>query len=153
MHIKAYRIAIFLSSLYRLMLMLQCTRGVCALYGALVLLNPWRMRCRVTVVILCVCVCVCLSVCLSIAAKSAAYLVFTLQTKFYRVLYGVFNVFTVWLSLKTLCSRVLASFAGHRCLPRSLASFQWTNEIAMASFQLEKYTWLVIDPTTGLVHH
>ena len=50
--------------------------------------------------------CVCVSVCQSVTTKSAAYLVFTSQTKFYRVLYGVFNVFTVWLSLKTLRSRV-----------------------------------------------
>ena len=54
----------------------------------------------------------CVSVCQSVTTKSAAYLVFTSQTKFYRVLYGVFNVFTVWLSLKTLRSRVMASFAG-----------------------------------------
>ena len=79
-------------------------------------INPQRMRRRVTVVVLCVCVCVCLSV----TTKSAAYLVFTSQTKFYRVLYGVFNVFTVWLSLKTLCLRVLASFFGHCCLNSSL---------------------------------
>ena len=46
---------------------------------------------------------------------------------FYKVLYGGFNVFTVWLSLKTLRSRVLASFAGHCRLPRSLVSFWWTN--------------------------
>ena len=95
------------------------------------------MRRRVTVVVLCVCVCV--SVCLSVTTKSAAYLVFTSQTKFYRVLYGVINVFTVWLSLKTLHSIVLASFAGHRCLPRSLANFRRPNETAMTSFQLEKY--------------
>ena len=75
------------------------------------------------------------------------------QRKFYRVLYGVFNVFTVWLSLKTLRSRVLAPFAGHRYLPRSLASFRRTNETAMASFQLENYVWLVIDATTRLVRH
>ena len=34
---------------------------------------------------------------------------------------------------------VMASFAGHRLIPRSLVSFQWTIEIAMAFFQLEKY--------------
>ena len=80
-----------------------------------------------------------MSVCLSVTTKSAAYLVFTSQTKFYRVLYGVFNIFTVWLYLKTLRSRVMASFAGHRFLPRSLANFRRPNETAMASFQLEKY--------------
>ena len=81
--------------------------------------------------------CVYLSVCLSVTTKSAAYLIFTLKTKFYRVLYDVFKVFIVWLSLKTLRSRVLGSFAGHRRLPCSLVSFRWTNETAMASFQLE----------------
>ena len=118
-----------------------------------VLVNPRRMRRRVTVVVLCVCVSVCLSVCLSVTTKSAAYLIFTPQTKFYRVLYGVFNVFTVWLFLKMLRSRVMASFAGHRFLPRSLANFRRPNETAMTSFQLEKCIWLVIDPTTQLVHH
>ena len=45
--------------------------------------------------------------------KLAAYLVFTLQTKFYTVLYGVFNVFyrcfvqEFWRHL----------LPGHRCLP------------------------------------
>ena len=96
------------------------------------------------VAIVVVCVCVCVSVCLSVATKSAAYLVFMSQTKFYRILHGVFNVFTVWLSLKTLCSRVLAPFAGHRCLPCSLTNFQRTNVTAMASFQVEKYIWLVM---------
>ena len=65
---------------------------------------------------------------------------------FYRVLCGIFKVLP---SLKMLCSRVLASFAGHRRLPRSLASFRWTNETAMASFQLRKYVvTLVINPVT-----
>ena len=91
--------------------------------------------------------------CVSVTTKSAAYLVFTSQSKFYRVLYGLFNVFTICLSLKTLRSRVLAPFASHRYLPRSVASFLRTNETSMASFQLEKYIWFVIDPTTQLVHH
>ena len=43
------------------------------------------------------------------------------------------KVFVMWLSLKMLRSRVLASFAGHCGLPCSLVSFRWTNEIAMAS--------------------
>ena len=86
-----------------------------------------------------VCVCVCVCVCLCVTTKSAAYLIFTSPAKFYRVLYGVFNVFTVWLSLKMLRSRVLAPFSGHCRLPCSLASFQRTNETVMASFQLKKY--------------
>jgi hypothetical protein len=64
-----------------------------------------------------------------------------------------FKVFVVWLSLKTLCSRVLASFTGHRRLSCFLASFRWTMETAMTSFQLEEYVWSAIDPTRQLVHH
>ena len=114
--------------------------------GPLSMFNPRRMRRRVTVVVLCV------SLCLSVTTKSVAYLVFTSQTKFYRFFCGVFNIFTAWLSLKMLRSRGMASFAGHHFLPRSLANFWRPNEIAMASFQFEKYIWLVIDPTTRLVH-
>ena len=130
------------------------------------------MRCSVTVLILSVCVYIC--VCLSVTTKSAVYLIITLQAKFYRALNGVFKDFTMWSSLKTLyllefwrfigffvvfsrflpslkmlCSRVLESFAGHRRLPCSLASFRWINETAVASFQLRKYVvTLVINPVT-----
>ena len=48
-----------------------------------------------------------------------AYLVYTLKVRCHRVLYGVFKVFIVWLSLKMLCSKVLVSFADHH-LPPSL---------------------------------
>jgi hypothetical protein len=85
--------------------------------------------------------------------ESAAYLISTSKTKFHGVIYGVFKVFVVWHSLKPLCSRVLASFAGHRCLSRFLASFRWTTETAMTSFQLKEYVWSAIDPTRRLVHH
>ena len=98
---------------------------------------PWRMHRRVTVVILSLCVCVCVCVCLSVITKSAAYLVCTSKTRCHRVLYGVFKVFVMWLSLKTLRSRVLASFADCHCLPRFLMSSQWTEETAIASFQCE----------------
>ena len=60
----------------------------------------------------------------------AAYL---LKTMFHRVLYGVFKLFVVWLSIKTLRLIVLVSFTGHCHLPRSLASLQWTKETAMTS--------------------
>ena len=66
----------------------------------IIIFNPRHMHRRVTVVV-CVCVCVRI-VCLSVTTKSAAYLVFKSQTKLYRVLYGVFNVFAVWHSLKML---------------------------------------------------
>jgi hypothetical protein len=60
------------------------------------------MHCRVAVVVYSVC----LSVCVSVTTRSAAYLIFMWKTKFHRVLYGVSKVFVVWLSLKTLRSRV-----------------------------------------------
>ena len=88
---------------------------------------------RITVVVLCVCVCV------SVCYHEISYLPRFYVAKFYSVVYGVVNVFTVWLSLKTLHSRVLAPFASHRRLPRSprsLASFRRTNKTVMASFQL-----------------
>ena len=82
------------------------------------MINPQCMRRRVTVVVLSVCECVCLSV----TMKSAAYLLFTLQTKYYRVLYGVFNAFTIWLSLKKLRSRVLAWSPPPSSLPGELST-------------------------------
>ena len=54
---------------------------------------------RVTVVVLCVCVC------LSLPTLAATYLVYMAQVRFHR---GVFKVLIVWLSLKMLCSKVLA---------------------------------------------
>ena len=86
----------------------------------------------------------CVCVCPSITRKSAAYLRFMWQTKFYTIFNGVFNILTAWVSLKMLCSRVLASFAGNCRLPRSLASFRWTNETAMASFQLKSIYGYVV---------
>ena len=50
------------------------------------------------------------------------------------VILWYFQVFVMWLSLKILCLRVLASFAGHRRLSRSLASFQWIKEITTMAF-------------------
>ena len=73
--------------------------------------------------------------CLSVTTLAATYLVYTSQVWFRRVLYGVFKVLVVWLSLKTLRSRVLASFADHRRLPRSSTTSRWTKETEMASFQ------------------
>ncbi len=105
------------------------------------------MQHRVTVVVLSVCVC------LFVTTKSAAYLISTLKTKFHRILYGVFKVFVMWLSLKMLRSRVLASFAGHCHLLHFLASFRWITETAVTSFQLKEYVLLAIDPIRRLVHH
>ena len=60
------------------------------------------MRCGVTVVVLCVY--------LSVTTKSATYLVYTSKLRCHRVLYDVFKVFVVWLSLKMPHSKVLVSF-------------------------------------------
>ena len=57
---------------------------------------------RITVVILCIC--------LSVTTKSI-YLIYTSKVRCHRVLYGVVKILVVWFSLKTLCSKVLASFA------------------------------------------
>ena len=43
----------------------------------------------------------------------------TIVVCYIGVLYGVFKVFVVWLSLKTLRSKALASFADHYYLPCS----------------------------------
>ena len=86
------------------------------------------MRRRVTEVVLCVCIC------LSVTTLATTYLVYTSKVQCCRVLYGVFKVFVVRLSLKTLRSKVLASFADHDCLSHFLMSSPWTEETAMASF-------------------
>ena len=75
---------------------------------------------RGTVVTLCVCVCVC--VYLSVTALTATYIILKSKVRYQRGLHGVLNICNVWLSLKTLCSKVMASFAYHGCLPRSLHS-------------------------------
>ena len=113
-----------------------------------IFINPRRMRRRVTVLIL--------SVCLSVYLLPRNLL----STSFLRRkegIIGFFMMFSRFLScgflLKTLPSRVLVSFAGHRRLPRSLASFQWTKKTAMASFQLEEYVLLAIDPTRRLARY
>ena len=52
-----------------------------------------------------------LCICLFVTMLAATYLVYTCRskTRCRRVLYGIFKIFTVWLSLKTLRSRVLVS--------------------------------------------
>ena len=104
----------------------------------MILINPRRLRHRVTVVILYVCV--------SVTTLAATYLVYMSQVRFCRVLYGVFKVLVVWLSLKTLRSRVLVSFADHRRLPRSPTTSQWTKETEMTSFQHKECACLAIAP-------
>ena len=75
---------------------------------------------RGTVVGLCVCVY------LSVTALTATYIILKSKVRYHRGLHGVFNICNVWLSLKTLYSKVMASFTYHGCLPRSLTSSRRT---------------------------
>ena len=59
---------------------------------------------------------VCLSVCLSVTTLAATYLVFESNLRCCKVPYGVPNSRFVWISPKTLCSPVLASFTDSKLL-------------------------------------
>ena len=73
---------------------------------------------------------------ITITMLATTYLIYMSKIQCYRVLYGVFKVFVVWLLLKMFRSKVLASFADHDCLSRFLMSSPWTEETAIAgSFQ------------------
>ena len=50
-------------------------------------------------------------VCLSVTTLAATYLVYESRLLRYKVPYGVPNAWFVWISQKTICSPVLASFA------------------------------------------
>ena len=63
---------------------------------------------RGTVVVLCVS--------LSVTILAATYLIYTSKVRGHRILYGIFKILIVWLLLKMLHSKVLASFAEHDCL-------------------------------------
>ena len=76
------------------------------------------MRRKVTVVVLCVC--------LSVNSLTATYLVCELQGRCYMILHGVSNACIVWISLKTLCSPVLAAFADSKLLDFARASDSMT---------------------------
>ena len=67
-----------------------------------VLINPLRMRSRVTVVVLCVC--------LSVTTLVARELISTVQACYQRNQHDTSKVFNTWISLKTLCSKVMALF-------------------------------------------
>ena len=67
---------------------------------------------RVTVVIC--------SVCLSVTTLAATYLSFKSQMKCHKVLYGTFNRCIVWISLKTLCSKVFGVVCLRAGLPSSI---------------------------------
>ena len=68
----------------------------------------------------CVYVCVCVCVYLSVTALTATYIILKSKVRYHRGLHGVLNICNVWLSLKMLYSKVMASFTYHGYLPRSL---------------------------------
>ena len=86
---------------------IHSVRQSCKLFIPLLILGACVRR---IVVVRCTC-------CLSITMLAALYLVYTSKTRFCRVLYGAFKVFTAWVSLKMLCSKVLVSFIGHHSYP------------------------------------
>ena len=96
---------------------------------------------------------VCVCVCLSVTTLTATYLIFTSIVRCLRVLYGVFQICSVWLLLKILLFKSSLSFADHRSLPRSLTSYQSTKESAMASFQYKECIQLAITSTTRLTNY
>ena len=59
--------------------------------------NPQRMRCRVTLLVLCACV----YICVSVTTLAATHLVYMSQLRCHRIYYGIFHLI-VWLSLKML---------------------------------------------------
>ena len=61
-------------------------------------------------------------VCVSVTTKFATYLVYMSNLHCRKILYDVFKVFVMWLSLKTPRSKVLASFADHDYLSHFLVS-------------------------------
>ena len=61
-------------------------------------------------------------VCLSVTTLAATYLVLTSKIRCLRVLYGILQICNMWLLLRMLCSKFLASFADHCSLPHSLTS-------------------------------
>ena len=92
---------------------------------------------------------VCVSVCVSVTMLTTTFFV---EIKVSEVRLSV-NVCIVWISLKMLCSKVMATFGDHLCLLRFLTSSQWTNETVMASFQVDYCIGLAIVLTIQLTHH
>ena len=76
-------------------------------------------------------------VCLSVTTLAATYLVFKLKSKCHWASRGDFFKLNVWIFLKTLCSKVMATFADRLGLLHFLANSRCTKDAAMTSFQLE----------------
>jgi hypothetical protein len=92
-------------------------------------------------------------VCLSVTTKSATYHVYMRKTRCHRVLCGFF---VVLLSLKTLHSRVMASFAGYRHFLTPYGELSVFPSTVMAYFQPQGHVSLAVyrlDPTIRLAHY
>ena len=81
---------------------------------------------------------VCVCVCLSVTALTTTYLICKAKVRYHRVLYGVLQICNMLIQLRTLRSKVMALLAYHCCLPYSLMSYLWIEEIAVGSFQNEE---------------
>ena len=118
-----------------------------------IIINPRRMRRRVTVVAVCVCVCVCLSV----TKLTATYLVCKSKVQDYKVLYGVPKAWFVWISPKTLCSPVLASFANSKLLDFSRVSDSMTlrinRKMCVACYNIRYSVCTSINPRRMRIRH
>ena len=72
--------------------------------------NPWHMRkgysSRSVIV----------SVCVSVTMLTATYLVFSSKFTCHLAFCAAFKVYIMWISAKTLCSKVMATFGDHLCL-------------------------------------
>ena len=79
------------------------------------------------------CVCVCVCVCVTMVAATYVYLIYIYNEN--KATFSFLRHFYILLriSLKTLCSEVLATFTDHLCLLRFLTDSQWTKQIEMAS--------------------
>ena len=94
------------------------------------------------------------SVCVSVNSLTATYLVYTLKIGCRQTFHDDLNTCIVWIWLKTLCTKVLATVADHLCLLLFFTNSRWTNETAMASFQEEQcVNNIAIVHRTRLIHH
>ena len=85
---------------------------------------------RIAVIVLCVCL---ICACVSVNELAAIYLVYNIMMKD-RFCYRIdFNVCIKWISLKTLCLKVLASFADH---------FYWSGD---SSYNLSESSLVTVD--------
>ena len=94
-----------------------------------------------------------LSVCLSVTALTATNFVCKAKVRYHRVLHDVLQTCNVWISLKRIRSKVMALFAYHRCLPRSLKSSRWTKDTAASSFLDEERARRATASVEQLIRH